>query len=69
MKRKILEMYDIRSRDIDPDTGYTTNDNIMYVAFEEEKAQTLVSILKDLYKKTEKNPNREIYYKRREILF
>lgn len=59
----IKEFWEVRFRDIDPDTGYQIQDKLMALCVTSDSAQRLRSIIKDHYGLLEADPNREFYVK------
>ena len=66
---KVVEMYVVRCRDIDPDTGYNHTDRVLYLAFTQSDANHLVGLLAREYMDIVSDPNREFYAKKKNILF
>lgn len=54
-------MYQVRFKDIDPDTGYTSQDKLIAYAEEPVMADWIVAALKHYTMDVEHDPNREFY--------
>jgi hypothetical protein len=59
----IKEFWEVRFRDIDPDTSYVSQDKLMALCVTSDSAAILKEIIKDHYYGVEQDPNREFYVK------
>jgi hypothetical protein len=59
----IKEFWEVRFRDIDPDTSYNFQDKLIALCVTSMSAETLKSIIENHYMLTEADPNREFYIK------
>ncbi len=57
------ELWEVRFKDIDPDTGYESQNRIVALCFSEKGANDLKEILTRDYMTYEDNPNREFFIK------
>ena len=63
------ELWEVRFRDIDPDTGSESQNLIMAVCFTEDYAVNLSKISERDYQNHEQNPNREFFVKKINLQF
>jgi hypothetical protein len=59
----IKEFWEVRFRDIDPDTSYVAQDKLMALCVTSDSASMLKEIIQDHYGNVEQDPNREFYIK------
>ena len=64
-----FKFWEVRYTDLDPDTGYSVNDQVVAVAFTEEMADLIKRLVEKEYQDAESNPNREFYVKPTKLLF
>ena len=57
----IREIWEVRFRDIDPDTGYDSQNKIIAFCLAQRDAENLRLIIERDYMYHEQNPNREFY--------
>ena len=68
-KEYVIELWEVRFRDIDPDTGYTSQDKMLCIAFSKENAERLANLLAADYMENVSDPNREFFTRKKELLF
>ena len=56
--------YEIRLKDIDPDTGKTSQDMILALTFDLERAELIRNCLEKSWFYNDGDPNREFYIKK-----
>jgi hypothetical protein len=56
-------MYEVRMKDIDPDTGYVSNDEPVAICQSENWANIIKDLIIKDYMEVESNPNRDFYIK------
>jgi hypothetical protein len=66
---KVIELWEVRFRDIDPDTGYTSQDKALYIAFSKVDAERLANLLATDYMENVSDPNREFFARKKKLLF
>jgi hypothetical protein len=59
----IKEFWEVRFRDIDPDTSYVSQDKLMALCVTSDSAKRLLNIINEHHSNTEYDPNREFYIK------
>ena len=57
----IREIWEVRFRDIDPDTGYDSQNRLIAFCLTQMDAEKLRLIIERDYMQQEQNPNREFY--------
>ena len=62
-------MYEVRMKDIDPDTGHIWQDKVIATCEEERWAVIVVELVRADYFKTESDPNREFYITSTDLVF
>ena len=58
------KIWEIRYRDIDPDTGLESSDELLCISLAEDDANYLRKTIEKDYMECESNPNREFYVER-----
>lgn len=66
---QVIELWEVRFRDIDPDTGYTNLDKALYIAFSKADAERLANLLAADYMEQCSDPNREFFARKKELIF
>jgi hypothetical protein len=62
-KNYIKEFWEIRFRDICPDTNYVSQDKLMALCVTSDSAKRLLNIISGYHSMVENDPNREFYIK------
>lgn len=57
--------YELRFKDIDPDTGMTSQDTLLAMTFDLKRAELIKDCLEEKWFSNDGDPNREFYIKKK----